>query len=62
MYRVNLIAGDTVVKRFIFDEPPKERDMDELAAEFPDYALDVERIPIDIEEYKRERECDYECE
>lgn len=59
MYRVNVMLNGEVSRRVFFDESPTERQLREIPLDKGQW-LDVERMPPDVEEYKREREV--ECE
>lgn len=65
MYRVKLMTNTgEVLKRFIFNEPPKQSDLQDIVSEgkMDQTWVDVERIPPDVQEYQRERECECEYE
>lgn len=65
MYRVRLMtARNDVLKRFIFNEPPKQSDLQEIlhGKKMDECWIDVERIPVDTREHQLERECEHGCE
>ena len=63
MYRVKLMSAQgEVLKRHIFNEPPKQSDLQDIlrGKKMDECWVDIERIPPDTNEYQRERECEYE--
>lgn len=63
MYRVRLMtAQGSVLKRFIFNEPPKQSDLQEIlrGKKMDECWVDIERIPVDTRDYQFERESEYE--